>query len=432
MYLFIFLAVLSDVFLIILYTRTGSAIFAKILLYGTETIIMIIFAYLLLKTFGTRLPVFIYIYIGYILLMMLVSFLYYDGYTVLKDSRKFLAPIPPLLLGYYFTLAYKEEREKYVTKLITFLTVMSVIGLIEWVWWYFSYDSIVQLYSKYFDIGSYYHYIRQTSNIEASGIMTSGIRPAGFLIPGVTKRLTGLYLEPFSAGFNSILAVILILYSRIAGYQIKRRNYHIFLIINIAAVILTTSRSAYLFLFVSLFIYIMIRRRFFIVLPFGLLVFFFYGPLKDFFITLVNTLKGGPHREAVFLFINYFFNYLLSFDGLFGQGIGSRWLGIGEEKALLYIESGYGAIFGQLGLFGLFSIFFLFLTIIARVYFSKENKFFVLSTSISTAALLFFGGYPFGYKTYGLIYLFLGSIMGKLSYVDRSLGYKALNKAEKL
>lgn len=417
-HLFIFLAILGDIPLIILYTISGSSFLVNFLLYGFELIIMIVFAYLLLDSFRRRLPVFIYIYTGYILLFMLVSFLFNDAFMVLKDTRKFLTPLPPLLLGYYFALSFKEEREKYVAKLITFLTIMSVIGLIEWVWWFFSYDSIAQFYFKYFDFGAYYHYIRETADIDKSGIMMSGIRPAGFLIHGVFKRLTGFYCEPFSAGFNAALAAILILYSKIAGYRLRKRM-NIFLIINIIALILTTSRGTYLFLFLFLFNYVITRRNCFGLLLLGsLIIFIFYGLLKKFFILTL----GEPHTTgAILLFINYFSNNLFSFAGLLGQGIGSRWLGSGyEEQNLIYSESGYGAIFGQLGLFGLVSIFLLYLSAIAHVYFSKENKFFVWGLAISTPILLFFAGYPFGYKTYGLIYLFLGSIMMRPSFMGRS------------
>lgn len=404
-YLFVFF-IFIDVPLVILYTITESASLVKIILYSSEFIIMIFFVYLLLNSFQTSLPVFIYVYVGYISSIIFVSLLLNFDYGVLKHSRSFLAPLPPLLLGYYFTLSF-EEREKYIDRLIAFLTIMSVIGLIEWVCWYFlPYNSIAQFYSKYFKVGQYYHEIRHTSGITQEGILLASVRPLGFLIPNVSKRLTGLYLEPFSAGFNSTLAVILILYSRIAGYLEKRRNY-IFLMINIISIVLTTSRSAYLVLAVSVVMYAIIQRN-----PFGALslclLAYFYNPLRDLIFTSATNLGGGYHLKGVLEFIDYFWNYFPSIKGLFGSGIGSM---IGTEKWYLYVESGYGAIFLQLGILGLFMIFFLYLSIIAQVPFSKENKFFVLSISISTFALLFFSGYPFGYKTYGMIYLFLASIM---------------------
>jgi hypothetical protein len=162
------------------------------------------------------------------------------------------------------------------------------------------------------------------------------------------------------------------------------------------------------------------RNHFGLLLLGSLIIFIFYSPLKKLFIFT----PGESHTDAVLLFINYFSNNLFSFEGLLGQGIGSRWLGIGSgyEQGLIYGESGYGAIFGQLGLFGLVSIFLFYLSAIAHVYFSKENKFFVWGLAMSTLAVLFFAGYPFGYKTYGLIYLFLGSIMMRPSFMGRSPG----------
>ena len=367
---------------------------------------MIFFVYLLLNSFRTSLPVFIYVYVGYISSIILVSLLFNFNYGVLKYSRNFLVPLPPLLLGYHFTLSF-EEREKYIDRLIAFLTIMSVIGLIEWTWWYFSpYHFIVQFYSKYFRVGPYFDITRHQSGFSEGGVFTAATRPLGFFIPNVRKRLTGFYIEPFAAGFNSGLAVILILYSRIAGYHQDRRN-SVFLMINIISVILTTSRSAYLVLAMSLVMYSIIQRN-----PFGALslclLAYFYNPLRDLIFTSATNLGGGYHTKGVLGFIDYFWNNFPSIKGLFGSGIGSM---IGMEEWYLYVESGYGAIFLQLGILGLFMIFFLYLSIIAHVPFSKENIFFVLSISISTFALLFFSGYPFGYKTYGMIYLFLASIM---------------------
>lgn len=132
--LFIFLAVLSDVPLIILFTVAGSVFsarcvfLAKALLYGTELIICLILAYLLFRPLLVRPPVYISLYIFYILSFTVIGLLFYDNVTVLRSSRKFIALVPPLVLGYYLGLFFKEEREKYIRKLIMFLTAMSVIG----------------------------------------------------------------------------------------------------------------------------------------------------------------------------------------------------------------------------------------------------------------------------------------------------------------
>ena len=360
-YLFIFLAILGDIPLIILYTISRSSFLVNLLLYGFELIIMMVFVYLLLVSFRRRLPVFIYIYTGFILLMMLVSFLFNDASMVLRDTRKFITPLPPLLLGYYFALLFKEEREKYISKLIIFLTIMSVIGLIEWAFWYFSYDSAVQFYPKYFDVSSYYQYIRGVGNTVRSKVMILGIRPVGFLPHGAIKRLTGFYCEPVSAGLNVALAAILILYGKIAGYRM-RKKMNIFLIINIIALILTTSRSIYIFLLLFLFSYVITRRNYFGLLTLGSLsIFIFNSLLKKLFFT-----PGETHADAILSFINYFSNNLFSFAGLLGQGIGSK----GYEQNVIYSESGYGPIFGQLGLFGLVTIFLFYLSAIMHVYFS--------------------------------------------------------------
>ena len=101
---------------------------AKALLYGTELIICLILAYLLFRPLLVRPPVYISLYIFYILSFTVIGLLFYDNVTVLRSSRKFIALVPPLVLGYYLGLFFKEEREKYIRKLIMFLTAMSVIG----------------------------------------------------------------------------------------------------------------------------------------------------------------------------------------------------------------------------------------------------------------------------------------------------------------
>ena len=413
--LFVFLAILSDIPLVILFTVTRSVFLAKALLYGTELTICLILAYLLVRPPHVRPPVYINLYIFYILLLTVIGLLFYDNITVLRSSRKFIALVPPLVLGYYLGLFFREEREKYIRKLIMFLTVMSVIGLIEWLWWLVSPDSIIHLCFKYFDISSYYHHVRESSNLMDSGIMTSTVRPSDFLFPGVVKRLTGLYFEPFSAGFNSTLAVILILYSEIAGFMRREKRYYLLLSINILAAILTTSRSTYLFLFVSILVYTIIQRRFFLALVISLLV-LLYLPLKSLILTSVYSLGGEAHKETVFLFINYFLDNVFSFTGLLGSGIGSGELYANKDVSLLLGESGYGFIFLQLGLCGLVSIFLLYLSVVKRIPLTRANKFFILTFAASTFALLFFSGYIFGYKTYGLIHLFLGFIMTQPYY----------------
>ena len=220
-----------------------------------------------------------------------------------------------------------------------------------------------------------------------------------------TKRVSGLYCESYSAGFNAAFAIILILYRKIAGYP-QRKWAFLFIVINLTALFLTTSRCTWLFLFAFLVSYALIRRSaftLFFLISAGFI--FSSSLLKKWF----TVRAGDPHVNAVFLFINYFLSHLFSFSGLFGHGIGSRF--VGSEMSLLYSESGYGTVFCQLGLFGLISLFLFYFYAMTHVRFSKENRFFVCGMAMSVPALLFFGGYPFGYKTFGLIYLFLGSIM---------------------
>ncbi len=401
-YLFIFL-ILIDFPLVGLYSLTHSVSLVKILLYSSEAIIMIIFAYLLFNSFKMKLPVFIYIYVAYILLIALVSLLFYDSYGVARDARRFLAPLPPLLLGYYFAHLFAKERERYVNKIIIFLSVLSIISLIEWIWFYLSYDSAVQFSSKYFQTGPYYWYVKHTSRMSGTGLVTSGLTQHFIFIPGFHqfKRATGLYMEGYSAGLNAVAAIILILYSRIAKYRPMKRNY-IFVAINLIAVILATSRSAYLVLFVALFSYLVIERKF----PAVFLLFFlpfFYGPFRDFCIKSMKTLGGVGHRDAILSLPGYLSAHIFSFKGLMGSGLGSF-----KD----YTDAGLiKEIFCQLGLFGLSAVFILYFSIMSNVYFSKENKFFVLSALIAFFLLSIYSGRIFGYKCFGIIHFFLGYIM---------------------
>ena len=406
-YLFVFL-ILIDAPLVLLYSLTGSASLAKILLYSSEAIIMLIFVFLLLNSFRMRLPKLIYIYVAYILLTAIVSFLFYDAYDVARDSRRFLALLPPLLLGYYFAWSFGEKRERIVNKIIIFLTIMSVISLIEWIFFYLSYHTMVQLYSEYFQAGPYYFYVKHTSNIHAeTGLATSAVTQAGIFIPGFFqfKRATGLYLEGYSAGLNPAFAIILILYSKIARYRTIKSSY-IFIIINLIAVILSTSRSAYLLLFVSLLIYLMMKRRlsaalFLSVLP------FFYVPFRNFFFSSIKTLGGGAHRDAILQLPDYLSSHILSLEGFIGSGIGSF-----KD----YVDAGaIKDIFIQLGLFGLFMIFLLYFAIMVRIPSSKENIFIVLSVSIAIFLLSIYSGRIFGYKCLGMIHFFLGYITNPFS-----------------
>lgn len=416
-YIFIFL-VFIDIPNVILYTTARSDFLAKTILYSAELAMAIILVCLLvLPRPLPRYPAFVYVYAGYILLIMLMSLVYYSKYGVMKNSRKFLAPLPPLILGYYFSLSFRERgsREQYTGMIIKFITIMSIIGLVEWIWWYLTpYSSVTQFYSNYFRVGPYYANIRHTSSVTKELMLRASERTSISLIPGVTKRFTGLYLEPFSAGFNSTLGVILILYSKIAGYR-KKRSAQIFLIINVIAVILTTNRSSYLLLSASLFFYAIINRSYLGVSLFFLLA-FLYAPLRSMVAGSVTSLGGGYHEKAFWEFFEYFWANFASVKGFLGSGFGSM---IGTQKWYLYVESGYGTIFLQLGILGLAMVFFLYLSVIVRAIPSKENRFFVLSISISTLALLFFQAPIFGYKSYGLIHFFLGTMIKHGKVADR-------------
>jgi len=404
--LFFFLLVFADIPLTVFYTVTRDADLIRILLYASEFIILLIGLYMLFRSLfvprhDLQPPRFIYLYVGYILLMCLLSLMYVDSYRVLRDSRKFLAPLAPLMIGFYFGLFFRGQQKEYSYRLIKFLTVLSAIGLIEWVWWYLSPGSLGMFYSRFFRVGSYYHEIKHSSSVTEMGILTSALRPGGFIIPTLTKRLTGLYLEPFSAGFNAALAVILIWYNRIAGHCKTRRDT-IFLIINIIAVILTTSRSAYLVLIIAALVYWTVHRRFLSFFTSVLFILVLYLLYYDPLVEAISSLDWAGHGNATMSFIAYF----LSFNNLLGVGIGAM------GKSEIYTDCGYGAIYGQLGIAGIISVLMLYLTVGKKIRSTRENRFFVASILISTFSLLFFAGFPFGYKTFGLIHLCLGFLMG--------------------
>jgi hypothetical protein len=406
-YLFILIAILGDLPLIIFFSRTRSVSFTRSLLFGLEFIILLMFAFLLLDSFKRKIPNFLYIYVGYIILMTIVSVFYYEPLTVLRDARKFLAPLPPLFIGYYITLFSPDKKDQFINRLIIFLTAMSIVGIVEWCLCCLFPNGTSGFYSSFFDVGNYYNQVRETSGVTESGIMLSGIRPSGFFIPGVTKRLTGLYLEPFAAGFNAVFAVILILYVRMSGNRKLKWEYFL-LSINIVAVILTTSRSSYLLLFIALTIYLLMSNR---IHPVFFLCFLtlLYTPFRELCFHSVKTLGGGKHQETISVFFDYLINNLFTFKGIVGEGIGSRWF----EYAWLYIESGYGYIFGQLGIAGILGIILLFLISASHIYSNEANNYFTIVLLASVAILLLFSGYIFGYKTFGLIYMFLGSLMTK-------------------
>jgi len=114
---------------------------------------------------------------------------------------------------------------------------------------------------------------------------------------------------------------------------------------------------------------------------------------------------GGGHKETALGLPGYIINNAFSLKGFLGTGINSF------EGSFNFTESGYGTIFGQLGLLGLAGVFFLFLSVLVNAFTSRENKFFIISVYTSILILLFFSAYIFGYKTFGLIYLVLGFMM---------------------
>jgi len=131
-------------------------------------------------------------------------------------------------------------------------------------------------------------------------------------------------------------------------------------------------------------------------------------------------LGGDWHKDAAMGLPGYIVGNLFSLDGLLGTGINAF------DDSFNFAESGYGTIFGQLGLLGLFGVSFLFLSILVRAFTSRENKFFIITVYTSVLVLLFFSAYIFGYKTFGLIYLVLGFMMYRRPQSDEVKELKAV------
>jgi hypothetical protein len=400
-YLFIFL-ILIDVPLVILYSLRISIPYiplVPVLLYFSEATILATFFYLLFRPSQVRPPAFIYLFVVYILLLALVGVMFGDVFDVLRDARRYLAPLPPLLLGYYFARSFGEEREKFVNKIVMFLTILSAISLAEWALFYLFPDIMVRFCSRFFQTGPYFASIKHTSNEAESGLLTSGLAQNIFVVKmGFTKRATGLYLEPYSAGFNAATAILLILYGKIVGYRLKKE--HIFVMVNLAAVILATSRSAYLYLFITLLVYLVIQRK-----PNTLLLLcvlpFLYGPFRNIMVYSTETLGGGIHEETIVTFPDYLFGFTFSFDTFAGTGLGT------------FAGADMGAIKEisiQLGLVGLLAFLLLYYSIMTRIPRSKENKFIISAYAITIFLLSIYSGRMFGYKCLGLIQFFLGYI----------------------
>ena len=81
-------------------------------------------------------------------------------------------------------------------------------------------------------------------------------------------------------------------------------------------------------------------------------------------------------------------------------------------KNSIYTDCGYGAIYGQLGIIGIISIVVFYLYVVRNTGSLSADRFFITSFILSIFSLLFFAGYTFGYKTFGMIHLCLGVLMG--------------------
>lgn len=399
-YLFVFLT-LIDFPLVIIYTFTKSHFMVNFVVYSSEAIIMAIFVYLLFNSSFMKIPAFMYVFVIYITLAAMAGIMmHYNAYQVIKHARRFIAFLPPILLGFHFSFFFGGEREQFINKIIKFLTILSIISLVEWIMFYRSYHSMIQFYSRYFNVGAYYAEIKKTSYIHKSGLLGSAMTQRFQFIPGYVqfKRATGVYLEGYAAGFNPATAVFLIVYSKIAGHKVTKKTYA-FMLINLAAVFLATSRSAYIFVFMSLIGYIIIQRK--LNLAFLLsIVPFFYGPFRAFLIGSVDNLGGSAHRHAIVSLPNFLLDSIISIEALIGTGLGSveSFADMGAIKD----------IFTQLGIFGLFSVFYLYFVVMKNIYTDRAGKFFVLTLGIALFIFAIYAGRMFGYKSFGWIHFLIG------------------------
>jgi len=330
-------------------------------------------------------------------------------FFILKSIRKILAPFIMIIFGIYLNKVNYDFSKLIKVFIITSLMI-SIYGLFEVL--VFNIDF---LYLKILNIPQYFQDIKNQNMAQNTLSQSLAHSRSVFSLIGIKSRLLGLLIGPLTTGFY--LAGIISVISHMLIFNInvlKKETLLVCLILLTTSLILTQSRSGWLFL-LSTFIPVVIRtNKGKLVIAFLLLIvgsILTYFGITSFIFTSFQTLGGVNHSIGIIDTFNAIFDY----RAFIGKGTG----------VVTILESGYGEIYSQFGFLG-FLAFLTFIFNYISISSKLDNKYcFFKYQSIGylygILITMVFSPYAFSFKGFIFIWIFIGftaaiSIHEKINY----------------
>jgi len=386
-YLLIFI-IFNDYLSCITYSITGYVFLSKFLLYVSEGLLFLIPLLVGIKykiLFYRKFQLY-YLFIFLVLIYFFQSVIHTGiSFVSLKIIRLLFLPLYLFILGTY--LRFKKIPVEKIIKIYIYLALLiSTYGIIELF--------ILNEFSGYHNFLGISNYFSDIKNHKMAAGITTGTRLAQI---GLKYRMTSLFLEPLSTGYmlsGAISLLIYLIYSKNKIFD-KKISFS-FLLIIVLGLFFTQTRSAILFLIITLIPISLKNFKIFIfnlIMASTILIFLLLN-LNEFILGIL--LSRTEHQAGVFDFFHSLFD-----PGYFlGKGFGS----------VTIDESGYALYYSQFGYMGLFLFYSVIISYYYRLKKYSTNIINIYSSGLILGILVinFFHHYHTNVKGFGFIWLIIG------------------------
>lgn len=350
----------------------------------------------------------------FLLVFSIIVILYYGAlssdrfsFATLKDLRTLLLPVVLVYLAYYL-INTEQKRRRFFYFFILLSFGLTLFGIFE---------TLFLPNEFWFNHVNMSLYLNQIKGYHASypglGIAGSAMGRAGYreFFP---RRLTSTFGDPFGYAVGMSIGIIVFLYLFLKAKKIR---YLLGLLMTSSALLLTFTRSGYLFFIVVFFIFWLIvfnkKQKIFSLFLFILLSPLIYNFFRNLISQTITELRTSTvHSRDLISFYTF---VLQSADHWAGVGVGFRYV----------IESGYTYLMTQVGGVGLILFLAFIFSCMPIIYRKtrqrqKSSEFvslkcinaIALGILIATLILMNFSRYPFAMTTFMINWIIVGIALG--------------------
>jgi len=342
---------------------------------------------------------------GYCVVRYLFGALFLDDLTAegIRKIRMMCYPLQVLTVAMTFTWLRPEFAKRFLRHMTVFLAALALIAIALFLF------TRVDFWKEHANIASYNMDVKgddPSSVIEESGVPGTGAGREAFLFLS-SFRAMGTFADPLALGFAMAMPVLLLTYF----YKRRWFNYTMLALVA-AATFFTFSRSAWIFLGLSI-CYIWYRRRKFLFIA-GLaaaviVATIAIAPLAQFASSetseLTSSRPGGEHAEGLIWFYQRGFT---DPGNILGKGT--------SDEVRKIPESGYAFLLEHFG-FAAYAGFIWFCCSLFAYFRRTEaslNPLLLIVQAVPVCILIVMhtSQYPFAFSEYLMIWFVVGTCLG--------------------